>query len=566
MPPPSRATYRFGSFELRAAEHVLTRAGERVPLSPKAIDLLTLLVERAGRVVDKHELLDTLWPGTFVEEANLSVQVAAARKALGGGADEFIETIAKRGYRFVAGVEEVASDRRPPVKLLVLPLQIVDAAAGSEFLAFSLPDAIAGTLAENPAICVVGGRDRNVASAGADAILRGTLGEVAGAPRVQVTLLDARTGATLTTVEGAAPLSGLYDLQRQVTRAVEEHLVAVDTRVRQRATLEHTAVPRNPGAYVFYLRANQLAYETSQWTQARDLYEACLEEDPTYAPAWARLARCHRVIGKFGMTPADARAGFERAEAAFQRAFILDSTLSLAHSLYAQLEVDTGKALEAMLRLLRLALERPHAADLYAGLVHAFRSCGLLDCSVAAYARARALDPGIPTSIHHTWWMKGDYASALNETVGDIGYMPGLALASAGRTREAIAALRWRERESADTRVAPYLASLRALLEGSRDESLAALEQASAGPLDAEAIYYMARSYAKHGETDRALQLMERVIDGGFVCHVTFAQDPWLDAVRGSARFVELLARSRAQAALARRAFEDAGGPAALRG
>ena len=95
MPPPSRATYRFGSFELRAAEHVLTRAGDRVPLSPKAIDLLTLLVERAGRVVDKQELLDTLWPGTFVEEANLSVQVAAARKALGGGAGEFIETIAR---------------------------------------------------------------------------------------------------------------------------------------------------------------------------------------------------------------------------------------------------------------------------------------------------------------------------------------------------------------------------------------------------------------------------------------------------------------------------------------
>ena len=564
MAAPSPATYRFGPFELRAGEHVLTRAGERVPLSPKAFDLLTLLVERAGRVVDKRNLLETLWPGTFVEEANLSVQVAAARKALGGGADEFIETIAKRGYRFVARVEEVAGDRRAPIKVLVLPLQIVGAAAGSEFLAFSLPDAIAGSLAENPAICVVPGADRSVASSGADAILRGTLGQIAGESRVHLTLLDARTGATLAAVESAAPLARLYELQRNVTREIERTLIA-DTPAKEKARPGPVAVPQSPGAYAFYLRANQLAYEASQWTQARDLYEASLEEDPNYAPAWARLARCYRVIGKFGRTPSDARAGFELAESAFRRAFALDPGLSLAHSLYAQLEVDTGKAQDAMLRLVRLAAARPHAAELYAGLVHALRFCGLLDGSVAAHERARALDPGIPTSIHHTWWMKGEYANALSETYGDIGYMPGLALASAGRTREAIAALRWRERESTDTRVAPYLVSLRALLEGSREESLAALDQASAGTLDAEAIYYLARSYARLDVRDRALALMARVVDGGFVCHDTFARDPWLESIRDSPRFADLLARSSAATALGRQAFEDAEGPALLR-
>src|SRR5690606_9432986 len=97
--------YRFGPFELRAGEHILTRNGTRVPLSPKAFDLLHLLVRHNGSLLEKRELLATLWPRTFVEEANLSVQVAAIRKALHPQLADAIETVPKRGYRFVAAVE-----------------------------------------------------------------------------------------------------------------------------------------------------------------------------------------------------------------------------------------------------------------------------------------------------------------------------------------------------------------------------------------------------------------------------------------------------------------------------
>ena len=287
-------------------------------------------------------------------------------------------------------------------------------------------------------------------------------------------------------------------------------------------------------------------------------------EDPNYAPAWARLARCHRVMGKFVGSSADAQASFTRAEAAFERALAIDPGLSLAHSLYAQLEVDLGRGRAAMLRLVDRALERPHAADLYAGLVHALRFCGLLDLSVAAHQRARALEPGIPTSIHHTWWMKGDYVKALSETFGDIGYMPGLALTSSGREREAIAALRWRERENTDLRARPYLTSLRALLEGHRDECLAALEQAAALQIDAEAQYYLARTFAKLGLADGFLPAMERVVAGGFFCYDTFLADPWLESVRGLPRVRELLAHAQREMLGARAAFKEAGGEALL--
>src|SRR5215467_11799403 len=99
--------YEFGPFRLDAAERLLSRDGEAVPLSPKAFDLLLTLVERHGRLLEKEELMKLVWPGTFVEEANLSYTISLIRKALSEGieAQQFIETVPKHGYRFVAEVK-----------------------------------------------------------------------------------------------------------------------------------------------------------------------------------------------------------------------------------------------------------------------------------------------------------------------------------------------------------------------------------------------------------------------------------------------------------------------------
>lgn len=101
--------YRFGSFELDADKNLLQRGDELVPLTPKAFDLLLLLVRRGGRVVTKDEILRAVWPGTeYVEEWNLTQLVYGLRNALGDKTkqSEFIETAPRRGYRFVARVEE----------------------------------------------------------------------------------------------------------------------------------------------------------------------------------------------------------------------------------------------------------------------------------------------------------------------------------------------------------------------------------------------------------------------------------------------------------------------------
>jgi len=113
--------YEFGSFRLDAAERLLSRDGEAVPLSPKAFDLLLALVERQGRLIEKDELMKLVWPDTFVEEANLSYTISLIRKALGPDAEpqQFIETVPKHGYRFIAEVRReraggAASGERAP--------------------------------------------------------------------------------------------------------------------------------------------------------------------------------------------------------------------------------------------------------------------------------------------------------------------------------------------------------------------------------------------------------------------------------------------------------------------
>jgi eukaryotic-like serine/threonine-protein kinase len=101
--------YEFGPFQLDCAERILAKAGERIPIAPKAFDTLAVLIEHRGHVLTKDELMKAVWPDSFVEENNLTQNISALRKVLGEGLGEqaYIETVPKLGYRFVAPVRDV---------------------------------------------------------------------------------------------------------------------------------------------------------------------------------------------------------------------------------------------------------------------------------------------------------------------------------------------------------------------------------------------------------------------------------------------------------------------------
>src|SRR5262249_34334130 len=112
MNKPTRCFYEFGDFRIDVTERELQRNGRTIPLTLKAFDVLLALVENRGHIIEKDRLLQEIWPDSFVEESNLTKHVSTLRQVLGDSRDEpkFIETISKRGYRFIASVKEAAEE------------------------------------------------------------------------------------------------------------------------------------------------------------------------------------------------------------------------------------------------------------------------------------------------------------------------------------------------------------------------------------------------------------------------------------------------------------------------
>jgi DNA-binding winged helix-turn-helix (wHTH) protein len=142
--------YEFGPYQLDPTQRILTRNGEGIPLTPKATGILMVLVKHAGQLVEKDELLREVWPDTFVEEVNLSQNVFTLRRALGDDrtGPKYIETIARRGYRFIGSVKTINPEstdfsdsvddnaKRPVV--VVLPFQNHTGDAEFDYLANGL--------------------------------------------------------------------------------------------------------------------------------------------------------------------------------------------------------------------------------------------------------------------------------------------------------------------------------------------------------------------------------------------------------------------------------------------
>ena len=137
MPQTSERVHEFGPFRYDAGQRLLFRDGEIIPLVPKAIDTLQVLLERRGRVVGRDELMRLVWPDTVVEETGLARNIYLLRKALGAEADLYIETIPKRGYRFLAGPPGAKASSRSWLWLVATGLAVLAAFVYWQFYAAS---------------------------------------------------------------------------------------------------------------------------------------------------------------------------------------------------------------------------------------------------------------------------------------------------------------------------------------------------------------------------------------------------------------------------------------------
>ena len=203
-------------------------------------------------------------------------------------------------------VVPVAAQRVP--RLIVLPFRLLRPDDAAEFLAFGLPDAITTSLSGLGSIVVrstlVGGQYTTASPdltalaehAEVDLVLVGSL--LRGGDRLQVNaqLLEVPAGTVVWAERAQVAWQDIFQLQDDLTRRIVASLARPLSAKEERHLGRD--VPASAAAYELYLRANKLAHMESEWLGARELYLQCVEQDPDYAPAWARLGRMHRVVAK----------------------------------------------------------------------------------------------------------------------------------------------------------------------------------------------------------------------------------------------------------------------------
>jgi TolB-like protein len=455
---------------------------------------------------------------------------------------------------------------RKVTRLVVLPFRVLRPDTEIDFLSFSLADAITASLGSVESLVVRStlaaarftkeALDFTVLATelGVDAALTGTLLRSGTQVRVATQLVETPGGRVLWAETTQVTVNDVFQLQDDLSRHIVESL-SLPLSAKEQRMLAQDA-PATARSYEYYLRANELASDPKTWTIARDLYRQALDEDPRYAPAWARLGRLHRLIGKLG---GGTQSDLAAAETALRRALELNPDLPMAHNLMAQIDIDGGRARDAMVRLLGQARRRSTDPELFAGLVYACRYCGLLGASREADVRARRLDPAIATSAIHTLWMLGDYDGVLAR-IGEAPVVVAFALASLGRESEALALLAEKEKK-VPPKIRPILGALQALIDGRRAEAVAAIEAIAASDFrDAEGFYYLARQLACAGAAAESIALLARATVAGFWCYPLLASDPWLDPLRDRPEFVAILHQVRQEHELAVAEFASVGG------
>ena len=516
-----------------------------------------------------HEAAPTLTGGVAVEAADRAIQAALAKQPEGRPANAAVlARDLERARALVDGSESPTAVRIR--RMLVIPFRLLRGDDELDFLPIGLADALTTSLGSIEGMVLksshVGEKyasgeidaERIAAETGVQHALTGTIQRAGERLRVCAQLMSVPEGAVVWSETLESPVGDLFALQDELSRHICDSFKR-DV-VSTRRTSRHADKPASPEAYEYFLRANQMGYNFGKLADARRLYRSAVEEDPEFAPAWARLGRVCRVMAKYGH--GEGAPLLEESGNAFRRALELNSDLALTHNLYAYYQIEElGQSVEAMVRLLGQARRAPNDPDLFAGLVVACRFCGLLDASVEADRRARRLDPGIPTSISYTHLMRGDYAAAIGSDDEDVSWSHFYALPLLGRTDEALEKCREREQRSQHGIERAMLACTRAALEGNAAECVRGAEEVFDSSFhDPEGLYFEIRNLVHIGEHARALSKLSDIVRRGFYCWQALESDPWLAPVRATAEFSSALVAARAGSDEAARAYDEAGG------
>jgi TolB-like protein/Tfp pilus assembly protein PilF len=532
--------YQFGPFQLDAGEHRLMRDGAEVCLQPKAFEILRLLVEHAGRLLTKEELLRRIWPDALVEENNLNKNISLLRKILAECVSgiNYIETVPRVGYRFIAEVAQrtpvVSNGRESALEksIAVLYFENLSGDKEDEYFRDGITEDVITELAKIkglrvfPRSAVLAFRDMPlpIAQAGqqlrAAYVLEGSIRRAGARLRITARLIETNSGHSVWSERYDRGVEDVFAIQDEIAQNIARALRVMLTEQEKQ---EIEKVPTsNVQAYDWYLRGRQYFYQMRRQSLefAHQMFARAIAIDPGFARAHAGVADCCSFLYMWHEVKEE---NLLAALAASAQAVTLDPESAQAHASLGLAEF-LSKNYESAREAFEIALQLDPA--LYEACYFYARSCfaqGQYEKAAVLFSRASEVSPE-------------DYQAPS---------LRGLSLRALGRADEAIQVLREAFRK-AEQHLQLHPDDVRAICMGScalydigeHERAREWAERALAmHPDEGTVLYNAACTFAKLGNINEAIDCLQKAFHQGFGHKEWMEHDPDLESVRNHSRY-----------------------------
>lgn len=600
--------FEFGSYVLNPPERLLLREGTPVEVPPRVFDLLLALVSRGGHLLEKEELLRTVWQDSFVEEGNVNRQISTLRRILGDGSESgrYIETVPKRGYRFVAPVRQrlpeeardgaglpagrtssVAASSLPseaetftapatsstasrPARraIAVLPFKVAGVPEeDGEYLGVGLADALVTRLCNirelvvrpTSAVARYCSPDEDILEAGRElrvsAVLDGRVQRAGERLRVTVQLVGVEEGATLWAEKFDERWTDIFTVQDSISEQVARALTVKLTREEREGLTKHGT--ESLEAFQLYLRGRSRwnRFAESELRRAVEFFQLAIEIDPSYALAHCGVADCYNFVGIYGVLPPS--LAFSKTKAAAERALQIDPALAEAYTPlgFADFYYDWEWA-SAESKFRRAIQLNPGYVTAHHHFSFMLSALGRYEEALSEVRRALEVDPLSPLiniALGFCHWNGRRYEQAEAQCLRTIARDPdffmaryGLAMtyAHTGRHEEGINEARAAARVSGDSPLALATLGHAYAVAGLHAEAAETLERLKEFALRRYVPpYFMATVCVGMGREREALEFLERGFEGRDGWLTWLGVEPRFDPLRQDSRFQDLLRR-----------------------
>jgi TolB-like protein/Flp pilus assembly protein TadD len=567
---PGGEFYEFGPFRFDAAGHLLYREGKIVHLAPKASSTLLLLIENAGGVMDRDEILDKVW-GADVEVGltSLTRTVSILRKALrpGRNGQQYIATVSTRGYRFAVPVKKISPEAAGKIMLAVLPFRnfigpedeyLVDGLTEEMITRFGQlnPERLA-VIARASAMCYKGtektieqiGRELRVAY-----VLTGSVRQSKSQVRISAQLNQVSDQAQIWAEIYDRELADILVLQGEVAQAIA-HQIRIKLTPREEARLQSPQQVNLP-AYLDYSKARYLWNKRTPASvlEASGLFEKAIVQQPAFALAHSALADCYAVMGSQSWIPPKEAAA--KGAAAAAKALEIDHGLAEPHAtlgfIYTVFEYRWREAEKEFHRALAI---NPNYATAHHWYSFYLAAMGRVPEAIEEINTALSLDPlsrMINTNVGTMLYWARQYDSAIEQCRKALSLDPdfwnahnmlALVLEQKKQFKAAIAEHR---RAIADFpgRSALLVASLArtCALSGAHREARDLLQELNKSKVyPCVARYQVGLAHAALGDTGAAFRCLRQSCEAGEMWVAYIKVDPRMDDLRRDRRYRELL-------------------------